>query len=320
MMMNNSEMLNTNQGFAELLAKANEIQSMCTDYKVAAKSIRMDNNLALKFGDHDMPLSQLATGHLCGKLNVPSRYFTRLVESKNNALAAENINCWLENDKRTFFLRGYAGLVRGVLSGSYSVYDAPEILTTLAEVFDPETFVMKGSFINHERLHVRLVQKEMLNVEGEDLFAGISLDSSDVGRSGLIVKFFIWKKVCTNGLIIPKSSARLFMQKHIGISHDEFVNGLCEGLGKFEELKEKIAESIRETSKIPVNKDLEELIEEVKDTVNLSDKVAEKVVEVMQIKYAPTRWGLINSITEVAQDFTLETRLQLEEIAGNMLA
>lgn len=320
MMMNDAEMLNTTQSFADLLNRANEIQSMCTDYKVPVDSIRMTNDLTLKFGENELPLSQLATGHLCGKLNVPSRYFTRLVESNNKVLAAENINCWLDGDKRTFFLRGYAGQIRGVLSGSYSVYDAPEILETLAEVFDPETFVLKGSFINSERLHVRLIQKEMLDIEGEDLYAGISLDSSDVGRSGLTVKFFIWKKVCTNGLVIAKSAARLFKQKHIGINHDEFAEGLREGLEKFEELKEKIAESIRETSKIPVNEDLEKLIEEIKDTTNLSDQAAEKVVELMQVKYAPTRWGLINGITEVAQDFTLETRLQLEEIAGNMLA
>lgn len=320
MMMNDVEMLNTTQSFADLLNKANEIQSMCTDYKVPVDSIRMTNDLTLKFGENELPLSQLATGHLCGKLNVPSRYFTRLVESNNKVLAAENINCWLDGDKRTFFLRGYAGQIRGVLSGSYSAYDAPEILETLAEVFDPETFVLKGSFINSERLHVRLIQKEMLDVEGEDLYAGISLDSSDVGRSGLTVKFFIWKKVCTNGLVIAKSAARLFKQKHIGINHDEFAEGLREGLEKFEELKEKIAESIRETSKIPVNEDLEKLIEEIKDTTNLSDQAAEKVVELMQVKYAPTRWGLINGITEVAQDFALETRLQLEEIAGNMLA
>ena len=46
----------------------------------------------------------------------------------------------------------------------------------------------------------------------------------------------------------------------------------------------------------------------------------ETFVELMEVKYAPTRWGLINGITEIAQDFTLETRLQLEEIAGEMLA
>ena len=198
--------------------------------------------------------------------------------------------------------------------------DAPEILTTVKEVFDPATFVLKGSFINEERLHLRLIETEMMDIEGEDLFAGITLDSSDVGRSGLQVKFFVWKRVCTNGLVIAKSSARLFKQKHIGITHEDFAEGLKEGLETFHTLKDKIAESIRETSKIPVNQDIDELLEEIKDKTNLSDQAAEKVVELMQIKYAPTKWGLINGITEVAQEFTLETRLQLEEIAGSMLA
>ena len=319
-MMNMSEMLNTSQDFNALLESACKIQSNCKDYKVAADAISMDDMLNLNFEDKSLPLSSLATGHLCGKLNVPSRYFGRLVDAHQNTLAAANINCWLAGDKRTFFLRGYGDHIRGVLSGSYSVYDAPEILTTVKEVFDPETFVLKGSFINEERLHLRLIETEMMDVEGEDLFAGITLDSSDVGRSGLQVKFFIWKKVCTNGLVIAKSSARLFKQKHIGITHEDFVEGLREGLENFHALKDKIAESIRETSKIPVNQDIEELLEEIKDKTNLSDQAAEKVVELMQIKYAPTKWGLINGITEVAQEFTLETRLQLEEIAGSMLA
>lgn len=321
-MMYEHEMLNTTQSFENLMAKANEIQSMCIDYKVPVNSIKMTDDLMLKFEDHELSLSQLAAAHLCGKLNMPSRYFTRLVESNNKILAAENINCWLNDptDKRTFLLRGYAGQVRGVLSGSYSVYDAPEILETLQEVFKPEDFILKGSYISHERLHLRLIENKMLDVEGEDLYAGITLDSSDVGRSGLQVKFFIWKKVCTNGLVIAKSYARLFKQKHIGISHDDFAESLKEGLNTFYTLKDKIAESIRETNAIPVNSDIDELLEEIKEQTNLSDQAAEKVIELMQVKYAPTKWGLINGITEVAQEFTLETRLQLEEIAGNMLA
>lgn len=319
MFMNNVEMLDTVKDFDRLIEKANNIQSMCKDYKVPASSIRMTNDCHLKFGEKELPLSQLAIGHLCGKMNVPSRYFNRLVDAHQEALAAANINCWLENDKRNLFLRDYAGMIRGVLSGSYSVYDAPEILTTVKEVFNPKDFVLEGSFINQERLHLRLIQKEMLDVEGEDLFAGISLDSSDVGRSGLAVKFFIWKKVCTNGLILAKSNANLFKQKHIGITHDEFAEGLTHGLERFEDIKGKVAESINETRKIPVNADLEKLMEEVKETTNLSDQATEKVIQLMQMKYAPNKWGLINGITEVAQEFTLETRLQLEEIAGSML-
>ena len=320
MMNNMSEMINTSQSFENLLETATNIQAKCRDFKVAVNDLRMTNDLKLRFNDQEMQLSPLATGHLCGKLNIPSRYFNRLVDSGNNFLAADNVNCWLNGDKRTFFLRGYEDHIRGVLSGSYSVYDAPEILTTVKEVFNPEGFVLKGSFINEERLHLRLIENQMLDIDGEDLYAGITLDSSDVGRSGLNVRFFIWKRICTNGLVIAKSNGRLFRQKHVGITHDDFAIGLEEGLGRFYEIKEAIAESIRETSKIPMNKDINDLVEEIKEKTNLSDQAAEKVIELMEVKYAPTRWGLINGITEVAQDFTLETRIQLEEIAGSMLA
>lgn len=318
-MRENAEMLNMGEDFTKLIEKANEIQSKCDDYLVAAKDIRMGDDLKLNFEDHKIPMSDLAIGHLCGKLQVPSRYFNRLKDTGNTDLAAQNINCWLEDDTRKLFLREYDGRIRGVLSGSYSVYDAPEILQSVSEVFNPSEFKLKGSFINEERLHLRLIENKMMDVDGEDLFAGITLDSSDVGRSGLSVRFFVWKQVCTNGLVIAKSSAKLFKQKHIGINHEDFAAGLTEGLQTFYELKDQIAESIRETAKIPVNEDIEELLDEIKDKTNLSDESATEVIEYMNVKYDRNRWGLINGITEVAQKFTLERRIELETIAGNML-
>ena len=315
----NAEILSMNEDFNKLVEKANEIQAKCSDHPVRANEIRMDNDLKLNFEGKRYPMSDLATGHLCGKLKVPSRYFSRLAETDHNELAAQNINCWLEDNPKNLFLREYDGRIRGVLSGSYSVYDAPEILQSISEVFDPNTFKLKGSFINEERLHLRLVENTMLDVEGEDLFAGITLDSSDVGRSGLSVKFFIWKQVCTNGLVIAQSSADLFRQKHIGITHEDFAAGLNEGLQTFYELKDSIAESIRETAKIPVNDDVEELLEEIKNKTNLSDDAATEVIEFMNVKYDRSQWGLINGITEVAQKYTLERRIELETIAGNML-
>ena len=315
----NIEVLSMNEDFMKLLDAANEIQTKCSDHPVRANEIRMDNNLKLTFGDRKIPMSDLATGHLCGKLKVPSRYFNRLKDTENYELAAQNINCWLEDNPKELFLREYDGRIRGVLSGSYSVYDAPEILKSVSEVFDPDTFKLKGSFINEERLHLRLIENKMMDVEGEDLFAGITLDSSDVGRSGLSVRFFVYKQVCTNGLVIAQSSAKLFRQKHIGITHEDFAAGLTEGLQTFYELKDSIAESIRETAQIPVNEDIEELLEEIKEKTNLSDDAATEVIESMNVKYDKNRWGLINGITEVAQKFTLERRIELETIAGNML-
>lgn len=321
MLKENAEVLSMNEDFMKLLDKANEIQAKCNDYPVRANDIAMGNDLKLYFEGPNgpLPMSDLASGHLCGKLQVPSRYFTKLVDANQNELAAANINCWLNNNPKNLFLREYDGKIRGVLSGSYSVYDAPEILKTVAEVFNPNDFKLKGSFINEERLHLRLVENTMLDIDGEDLFAGITLDSSDVGRSGLSVKFFIYKQVCTNGLVIAKSSANLFRQKHIGITHDDFAAGLSEGLQTFYELKDKITEQIKATAAIPVKEDIEELLEDIKETTKLSDEAATKVIEYMVQKYDKTQWGLINGITEVAQEYTLERRIELETIAGGML-
>lgn len=315
----NIEVLNMNEDFAKLLEKANMIQSKCADHPVRANEVRMDNNLKLNFEGKQFPMSELAAGHLCGKLKMPSRYFTRLRDTGHNELAADNINCWLEDNTKNLFLREYDGRIRGVLSGSYSVYDAPEILKTIDEVFDSRTFKLKGSFINEERLHLRLVENEMLDIEGEDLFAGITLDSSDVGRSGLQVQFFIYKQVCTNGLVIAKSSAKLFKQKHIGITHDDFAAGLKEGLETFYQLKDSITESIKATAEIPVSEDIDELLEEIQNKTNLSEEAATEVIEYMHTKYDNTQWGMINGITEVAQKYTLERRIELETIAGSML-
>lgn len=314
------EMLNTSEDFAKLLNRANKIQEKCSDHLLRASEISMGEDLKLNFADQHMALTNLAKGHLCGKLKVPSRYFNRLVDEGFNNLAAENINTWLKNSPKELFLREYDGRIRGVLSGRYSVYDAPEILKTVAEVFKPNSFKLKGSFINEERLHLRLIENEMMNIDGEDLFAGISLDSSDVGRTGLSVRFFVWKQVCTNGMVIAQSAAKLFKQKHVGISHEDFAAGLTEGLHTFYDLKDKITEQIIETSKIPVSEDIEELLEDIKTATSLSDESATEVIEYMVQKYDHTQWGLINGITEVAQKYPLERRIELETIAGSMLS
>ena len=39
----------------------------------------------------------------------------------------------------------------------------------------------------------------------------------------------------------------------------------------------------------------------------------------MYNNYSVSRWGFINAVTEVAQDYTLERRIELENAAGKLL-
>jgi hypothetical protein len=66
-------------------------------------------------------------------------------------------------------------------------------------------------------------------------------------------------------------------------------------------------------------KEMEDFITRIRNTVKSRKQSATKVIDLMKTKYGGSQWGLINGLTEVAQDYTLERRLDIERIAGNLL-
>ena len=325
----------------KLIIKANDIALNSTDYmvrKANSHSVRFNENAGLTFipedpfeeytvGIQSLPISRYALGQLGTKIGVPVRYLEKCISSGRIDLAQDNVNSWLEDYNKDLLIREYNGNIRGILSSKYSVCDSHEILKVVNDAVDLRNYKVRGSYLNEERLHVRLISKEMLPIDGEDLFAGLFIDSSDVGRSILTVRFGIYKQVCTNGLVVARANSTLFEQKHIGISADEFHEGLVASLSRVDELTEYAIGSIERTrgrynhwsATSEYEDDIKEFINYIRQKTNLSENGAEKVINLMNEKYEDTRWGLINSITEVAQDFTLERRLELERIAGTML-
>ena len=319
----------------KLIEKAHEIESRSNDYMVrhaSSHNIRFNERAGITFISEDQcirdfPISRYALGQLSSKIGVPVRYLDKCIQSGRIDLAQDNVNSWLEDYNKDLFIREFSGGIRGVLSNKYSVCDSHEILEAIDDAVDLSKYKVKGSFLNEERLHVRLIGKEMLPIDGEDLFAGLFLDSSDVGRNILTVKFGIYKQVCTNGLVIARAGGTLFEQKHIGITAEEFHDGLFKSLQNVDLLTDHAVEWVQRAKnrynhwsvETEHPEDIEEFVAYIRQQTNLSDDSAHKVISLMQTKYEDTRWGLINGITEVAQDFTLERRLELERIAGSML-
>ena len=319
----------------KLIIKANDIALNSTDYmvrKANTSNVRFNETAGLTFiaedqEIRDFQMSRYALGQLGSKIGVPARYLDKCIQSGRIDLAQDNVNSWLEDFNKDLFIREYNGGIRGVLSNKYSVCDSHEILQAVDDAVDLSQYKIKGSFLNEERLHVRLVSREMLPIDGEDLFAGLFLDSSDVGRNILTVKFGIYKQVCTNGLVIARAGGTLFEQKHIGITAEEFHDGLVKSLQNIDLLTEHAVEWVRRaqhrdnhwSSASEYEDDINEFVAYIRQQTNLSDDSARKVIDLMNTKYTDSRWGLINGITEVAQDFTLERRLELERIAGTLL-
>lgn len=318
---------------SQLLRKATAIQNKCHDYtvsKVTLNNVRYHDG-ELSFSDDNSyveryPMSRYALSQLGGKIGVPANYLQKCLDTGRLDLASDNVNSWLDDYRKDLFIREYDGRIRGILSSKYSVCDTPDILSVLQDTVDLNTYKVKGSFLNEERLHLRLVGKELLPIDGEDLFPGLFIDSSDVGRNVLTVQFGIYKLVCTNGLTISKGSGTLFQQKHIGITAEDFYEGLAASLKNVDALCENACQLVEDARSKSMKfskysqEDFDNFIAQIKGRTKLSTDGAEKVISLMQNKYGDSRWGYINSLTEVAQDYTLERRIELENIAGNLLA
>lgn len=327
--------------FEDLYQDSLNIQSLCSDYNVSNvtdKNMRLcpeSGHLLYKSDEtpfepavsRNAGMSRYAMSQLCNKLGVPIRYLEKCFDAGMLDLAAENVNAWLADYNKNLFIREYGGKIRGVLSDRYMTLDTPNIMEVISSVIPSSNYSTKGYFLSPERFHARIVQNDMMNIAGEDLFAGIQIDSSDVGRSTLQVRFMIFKQVCTNGLCISKGGGVLFEQRHIGISIDDFYSEFKESMSRIPVLMENAKELIEEARNdsqgfaVPYYNEshMKEFVERVKLKTRLSDESMSKVISMMTEKYSPTRWGLINSITEVAQDFTLERRVELEKIAGDLL-
>lgn len=322
----------------ELFRQASEIQRECKDFYVSNatfKNMTYDGDSCrllyrpddVKESSRSKAMTQHSLSQLCSKLGIPVRYIDKCIDSGRLDLAADNINSWIDDFGKNLFIREYRDTVRGVLSDRFSTLDAPYVMEVLDDVLDFNEYIIKGHFLTPERFHARIVQKEMMNINGEDLFAGIQIDSSDVGRSTLVVKFMIFKQVCTNGLCITKGGGMLFHQKHIGITADEFRDGFTASLSNIplliEHSKELIEEARKDGDRYNVKsfneEQLKDFIERIKINTKLSDEGVNKVIQLMTDKYSFSKWGYVNSLTEVAQDYTLERRLEIEKIAGDVL-
>jgi hypothetical protein len=85
-------------------------------------------------------------------------------------------------------------------------------------------------------------------------------------------------------------------------------------------IAQMVTKSIEENRQTKITqKTLDDMGKHLKDTAKVSDDTVKNVIDLTNSRYGNSNWGFMNSITEVAQDFTLERRLELEQYASSFL-
>lgn len=257
-------------------------------------------------------LSELATTQLCERLGIPVPYYRRLPATMKATVA--NFDLGRLGD-RPFLLRGKAQHVRAFLSGEYVAYDNRQIADTVENLVRSDAIRIKAFVLEETHCFLKIVSEELIEpVSG--LKAGIMIGNSEVGMGSISIEPFVFRKACTNDLVV--SAEKAFRHAHIHFTPRELTYRMAEAIGDGFMVAAKVLDAFLKTKEEPIPDPLA-VIRKIAEERKMSQKLADEVVARYATEPEPNRYGLINAFTAAAQTLAPLARIEMERFAGGLL-
>ncbi len=214
------------------------------------------------------------------------------------------------------------GVLRAFVSPTYAPMDDMQIMETLGRVL--------GSQVDELRF-VRLdltdesSQYAAVNIEDVDLGlgkvdrhrSGFVLANSEVGSRALSVFAWIWRLVCTNGLVARTSKA--FRMVHRRRKGELVASRLAEAVKELSTDWRQAETLIRDSQREVIGNPREALTAVVERNPHLRS-ISQAILSAYDLEPDGTRFGIVQALTRAAQRFRPEERLMIEQIAGDVVA
>jgi hypothetical protein len=181
-------------------------------------SPRVDETLARPVfnipGEGNFPILPLAHNQIGARLNIPSKYYDRMLHEAPDLLA-HNVNTWFQQQPEKRMVRTLGGDTRAFLSNRYQRIENDQIariaLPILADIPDVQ---IVSSEITERRMYIQAVCPRIQGEvkKGDVVQAGVVIGNSEVGHGSVNVAEMDWRLVCLNGAI----SAEKFRAYHVG--------------------------------------------------------------------------------------------------------
>ncbi len=328
----------------DLIDKATDIRDSFNRHRVngnAARPIYMNDNKELFVACQNQytggytlisDVSNHAFGQACDYIGVPAQYMKKCYERGLDDLVSINIDRQLQAkaglpDGLNYFSNLIAleseGVCEAFVTNKYNFgFQTPEVLETIKE-YMPETYLPNQAYLSKQRLHIRFIDFDHPEyVGGEKMSVGFTVGTSDIGKSALQVRFFLYKFACQNGIVSGSRGGILYKQKHIGDTFDtDNIMAFRECFNDIALLREEGLELIRASqNRLMSESEMAAILDTCrKYACNIGETEKTLIIALANERYGHTKWGLINGITEVAQSHTLDTRLAYESWAGRLL-
>ena len=287
------------------------------DRKVAGQELRISDSGAIELSNGDSAgktysLSEVATGQMCQKLEIPVKYYRRLPDEMKATVANFDIN---RMNGHSYLLRGKGNWIRAFLSAEYVAYNNSEIAETVQSLLGNGAFTMKSFVLEETHMFLKIISEEIWDVES-GLKAGIMIGNSEVGMGSVSVEPFVFRKPCTNDLIVFQEKS--FRHAHIHLTAYELTRRMAEAVTEGFQVSSSLLDTFLKTREDPIA-DPVETIRKIAESRKFSQKLTDEVVSSYLVEPEPNRFGVINAFTNSAQKLGPLQRIDMERFAGTLL-
>ena len=329
-----------NLNLQALISQVEKEEELKKDYLVDTRSMLVgteanESYLTIPSGGRSRQsfrLNETARQQLASRLNVPLPFAER-IRNEEPALYDRTLNTLLHKKDEQRLIRTNGGdTCRAFLSKNYKIMDHDEFLKSVLPILslNPNLNVQEAFLSDtHLQLSIILEESDRHVRPGDAVKYGVVLLNSEIGLGSLSLSSFIYRLVCSNGLVVPEhegSLRRIHLGRAMADVNDNYNRTIWrEYSSAVKELLtgkrfEEIMASMRAAAARPIVKDAEVIVEEIGKKFNLSKEEQAMVKAQYEANADMSVWGLINSVTEAAKEATtIQRRNELQIIGGKLL-
>jgi hypothetical protein len=241
-----------------------------------------------------------------------AKYYRRLTDEMKATVANYDIN---RMNGHSYLLRGKGDWIRAFLSSVYVAYNNSEIADTVQSLLGNGALTMKSFVLEETHMFLKIISEEIWDVES-GLKAGIMIGNSEVGMGSVSVEPFIFRKPCTNDLIV--SQEKSFRHAHIHLTAYELTRRMAEAVTEGFQVSSSLLDTFLKTREEPIA-DPVEIIRKIAEARKFSQKLTDEVVSSYLVEPEANRFGMINAFTNAAQRLAPLQRIEMERFAGTLL-
>ena len=250
-------------------------------------------------------------------------------------LVAHNLNFWINKSKdKELMIRTFENdskLCRAIMSNRYKRIDNDVVANhSLNKLMDMNAD-LKYSHYDRDTLNITAVLPKLEGeVEKDDIVqGGITITNSEIGGGSLIIQPFIYRLVCTNGMVAPRYLNR-FYAKHVGkvIINPEKDEQWITIINKMQEQIELVSnpelfqENLQKLKDATEKKVTSHEIVQLTKRHGVSDseraQIFERLKHYVGDTFSTSKYELANAITNIANDEEKSDQRsrQLQELGG----